>query len=86
MGTGHATGVIGFLRHQLRRGRRWLQRRRTLAMRVARLEAEVEHLRHGLEASSALYERRLDQLTARLAEMEARTAAEAGGEARVAQR
>jgi len=55
-------------------------------MRVARLEAEVEHLRHGLEASSALYERRLDQLTARLAEMEARTAAEAGGEARVAQR
>ncbi len=46
----------------------------------------VEHLRHGLEATSALYERRLDQLTARLAETEARAAAEGGGEARVARR
>ncbi|WP_170118321.1 hypothetical protein [Phreatobacter oligotrophus] len=55
-----------------------------LSMRMARLEAEVEHLRHGLDATSALYERRIDQLTARLAEMEARAAADGGGEARMA--
>ncbi|MCZ8316570.1 hypothetical protein [Phreatobacter sp.] len=79
---GHATGVIGLLRHHLRRGRRWLRRRRALSLRVARLEAEVEHLRHGLDATSALYERRLDQLTARLVEMEAAATPGAGSQDR----
>lgn len=74
MEVGHATGVIGFLRHQLRRGRRWLRRRRGLSLRVARLETEVELLRRGLDATSALYERRLDQLTARLVQSESAAA------------
>jgi hypothetical protein len=59
--------VFSFLRQHVGRVRRWLENHRNLHGRVERLEAEVVSLRRSLDATSALYERRLDQIIAHLA-------------------